>query len=181
MNYVEPIRDPQKVRDIQEYLKKESPRDYIMFITGVYTGLRISDILKLKVRDVKDKKQINLRETKTTKQKIVELSPLLKREYTWYCLGKDDGDYLIKSRESPNKPISRDMAYKRLREIAADFGISNIGTHSLRKTFGYHYYNQTKNIAVLQELFNHSSPDITLRYIGIKQDTLNKALREFTI
>lgn len=53
MNYVEPIRDPDKVKDIAAYLKKYSPRNYIMFMLGIYTGLRISDILPLKVRDVK--------------------------------------------------------------------------------------------------------------------------------
>ncbi len=62
MNFVEPIRDKQKVRDIQDYLKQTNPRNYIMFITGVYTGLRISDILKLKVKDVKNKEGIYLRE-----------------------------------------------------------------------------------------------------------------------
>ncbi len=64
MNFVEPIRDTQKVRDIQEYLKRTNERNYILFITGVYTGLRISDILKLKVQDVKGKRFIYLREKK---------------------------------------------------------------------------------------------------------------------
>lgn len=181
MNFVEPIRDPQLVWDIQEYLKGNNERDYIMFIIGTYTGLRISDILKLKVKDVKEKRYITLRETKTSKQRFIELNPLIKRELKWYCSGMEDESYLIKSREGYNKAITRDMAYKIISGAGRAFGLDNIGTHTLRKTFGYHYYKRTKDIAILQELFNHTTPDITLKYIGIKQDSLNKALREFRI
>lgn len=181
MNFVEPIRDSQTVRDIQEYLKSSSPRDYMMFIVGVYTGLRISDILELKVKDVKDKRYITLREKKTNKQRIIEINPLIKRELKWYCIDMKDEYYLIKSREGINKAITRSMAYKILSSTGVDFGLDNLGTHTLRKTFGYHYYRKTKDIAILQELFNHATPDITLKYIGIKQDSLNKALREFKI
>ena len=49
----------------------------------------------------------------------------------------------------------------------------------MRKTFGYHYYKQTKDIATLQKIYNHSSPSITLRYIGIVQDEIDKAFDNF--
>ena len=60
-------------------------------------------------------------------------------------------------------------------------GLDEIGTHTLRKTFGYHFYNQTRDIALLQELFNHSSPSITLRYIGINQDKIDQAYDNFSL
>lgn len=181
MNFVEPIRDTQKVRDIQEYLKRTNERDYILFITGVYTGLRISDILRLKVKDVKSKRFIYIREKKTTKQNIIEINKLLEKEYRWYCFEKEDDEYLIKSREGINKAISRVQAYKIIKQVGKDFGIENLGTHTLRKTFGYHYYKQTKDVGTLMKMFNHSDPSITLRYIGIIQDQLNKARRDFKI
>ncbi|MBY6900426.1 site-specific integrase [Clostridium botulinum] len=181
MNFVEPIRDTQKVRDIQEYLKRTNERDYILFITGVYTGLRISDILRLKVKDVKSKRFIYIREKKTTKQNIIEINKLLEKEYRWYCFEKEDDEYLIKSREGANKAISRVQAYKIIKQVGKDFGIENLGTHTLRKTFGYHYYKQTKDVGTLMKMFNHSDPSITLRYIGIIQDQLNKARRDFKI
>ncbi|MHB9943601.1 site-specific integrase [Clostridium sporogenes] len=181
MNFVEPIRDTQKVRDIQEYLKRTNERDYILFITGVYTGLRISDILRLKVKDVKSKRFIYIREKKTTKQNIIEINKLLEKEYSWYCFEKEDDEYLIKSREGVNKAISRVQAYKIIKQVGKDFGIENLGTHTLRKTFGYHYYKQTKDVGTLMKMFNHSDPSITLRYIGIIQDQLNKARRDFKI
>lgn len=181
MNYVEPIRDKDKIREIQVYLKDRDEKYFIMFIVGMYSGLRISDILKLKVKDVKDRLNITLRETKTSKQRIIEINKVLKKELKWYCADKGEEDYLVPSREGFNKPITRDMAYKVLREAGKTFGIENIGTHSLRKTFGFHFYQQTKDIVVLQQLFNHASPSITLRYIGIQQDSINNALRSFNI
>ena len=57
----------------------------------------------------------------------------------------------------------------------------NIGTHSLRKTFGYHHYKQFKDIVILQKIFNHSSSDITLRYIGIDQDKIDESYRNFIL
>ena len=71
--------------------------------------------------------------------------------------------------------MTRQHAWKIIKETCMMFGIDNTGTHSLRKTFGYHYYLKTKNIAVLQNIFNHSEPSVTLRYIGINQDTLSDA------
>lgn len=181
VNFVEPIRDNQKVRDIQEYLKRTSERDYILFITGVFTGLRISDILRLKIADVKDKRFIYIREKKTSKQNIIEINKLLEKEYKWFCADKELDEYLIKSREGINKSITRQQAYKIIKDVGKDFGVENLGTHTMRKTFGYHYYNQTKDVATLMKMFNHSDPSITLKYIGIIQDQMNKARRDFKI
>ncbi len=80
MNYVEPIREPEKVEDISNYLRKYSERNYIMFQIGIYNGLRISDILRLRVRDVKNKDMICIREQKTGKQKIFPIAPHLKKK-----------------------------------------------------------------------------------------------------
>lgn len=98
-----------------------------------------------------------------------------------YCIGKDSNEYLIKSRIGVNKPISRYMAYKILNETASMFGLENIGTHTLRKTFGYHFYNQTKDAATLRLIFNHSSDAVTLRYIGILQESINTKIDNFEI
>ncbi len=68
-----------------------------------------------------------------------------------------------------------------LRNAAKKSGLSEIGTHTLRKTFGYHFYKKTKDIALLQELFNHSAPSVTLKYIGINQDIMDNALEDFSL
>ena len=70
--------------------------------------------------------------------------------------------------------IQRDQAYKIINAAAREIGIKEtIGTHTLRKTFGYHAYKSGIAIEVLQKLFDHSTPGITLRYIGITQDDLD--------
>jgi integrase len=181
MNYVEPIRDSARIKDICEYLKNDSPRNYIMFLTGIYSGLRISDILELRIRDIKNRDYVFIREKKTRKQKKVTINPILKKEIKVYCEGKNPNEFLVKSREGENKAISREMAYKVLRDIGDRYGITNLGTHSMRKTFGYHHYMQFKDVALLQKIFNHASPAITLRYIGIEQEYIDRSMRGFRI
>ena len=180
MNFVQPIRDPEVVRVIKEYLKEKNERDYMMFIVGINSGLRISDILPLRVGDAK-KNYFSMREKKTGKQKRLDMTPSLKRELKVYVESKEDHEFLFKSREGFNKPIGRSMAYKILKNAAEYVRIDEIGTHTLRKTFGYHFYKQTKDVALLQKIFNHSNPTITLRYIGIEQDGKDKAMKVFKI
>ncbi|MFD0771645.1 site-specific integrase [Bacillus sp. CGMCC 1.60114] len=180
MNFVQPLRDPEQIQQIKEYLKEKSERNYILFVMGINTGLRISDILKLKVGDLKGS-HISMREMKTGKQKRIQITAALRRELKWFIEGREDHEYLIKSRQGSNRPIGRSMAYKILRAAAAEFGLDEIGTHTLRKTFGYHMYMQTKNIALLMEIFNHSSERVTLRYIGVNQDAMDRAMTKFKI
>ncbi|TKI84370.1 site-specific integrase, partial [Bacillus mycoides] len=175
MNFVQPIRDPEQIQQIKEYLKEKNARNYILFVMGINTGLRISDILKLKVGDVQGS-HISMREMKTGKQKRIQITSALKRELKWFSEGREVGEYLLKSRKGTNRPIGRSMAYKILKSTAAEFGLDEIGTHTLRKTYGYHMYMQTKNIALLMEIFNHSSEKVTLRYIGVNQDAMDKAM-----
>ena len=181
MNYVDPIRNPKKVQMIAEYLKEQSDRNFIMFETGIYSGLRISDILSLKVRDIKNKDHVAIKEKKTGKHKKFIINPILKKEIKCYCNDKEGAEYLIKSREGSNKPLSREMAYKILSAAGDNFGLGSIGTHSMRKTFGYHHYAKYKDVALLQKIFNHSSPAITLDYIGIDQEYIDKSMKNFKI
>lgn len=179
MNYVEPIRDAETLQEIEEYLRNKNMRDYCLFILGIYTGLRISDILNLRIKQIRDKTHIVIREKKTKKEKRIRIHPYLKKGLKEFLLDKDPDEFVIKSRKGKNKPISRVRAYGILQDVAAEFNVDSLGCHSMRKTMGYHFYKQTKNIAVLQELFNHSSPHITLRYIGINQDTMDDAIMKF--
>ncbi len=180
MNTVEPIRDIELVWDIADYLKLKNERDYVMFLFGIYSGLRISDILQLRVRDIKDKKYIIIRETKTGKERRFpvndELKPVLKN----YIADMEDYEYLFKSKKGMNKSISRQQAYNILDDAAKHFGLQSIGTHTLRKTFGYHTYQQTKDSVTLKEILNHSDISVTLRYIGINQDIKDNTIRRLS-
>ena len=93
-----------------------------------------------------------------------------------------DYDYLFKGRNGENKPISRVMAYMIINQACKKAHITdNVGTHTLRKTFGYHHYQTFHDVAILQYLLNHSSPSITLRYIGITQDNVEDTLKQFEL
>ncbi|BFH10680.1 site-specific integrase [Paenibacillus melissococcoides] len=178
MNVVQPIRDPELLQDILDFLESTNYRNYIMFLIGIDTGLRISDILRLRVRDVAGS-HITIREKKTGKQKRILITTELKQKLAPYIEGKPPNEFLIKSREGLNRPITREMAYKIIRAVGDEFGLSEIGCHTLRKTFGYIFYNVTtkKDIALLMNYFNHSSTQETLRYIGMTQDTMDMALK----
>lgn len=181
LNTVQPIRDKATIKDISEYLRYESERNYVMFMFGIYSGLRISDILKLRVRDVRNKKYIYMREKKTGKEKRFIINKNLKQIVDSYINGKKDYEYLFRNNNDKcNKAISRQQAYNILSEAGKKFGLDSIGTHTLRKTFGYHFYQQTHDAVTLMEIFNHADISITLRYIGINQDNKDKLMSELS-
>lgn len=180
MNFVQPIRDPDIIADIKVFLKEYNLRNFMLFLAGINTGLRISDILKLRVRDVTGT-HISIREKKTNKQKLILITPELKRELRVFIQGKQPHEYLFQSRQGHNRPIGRSMAYKMLKKVAEEFELQEIGCHTLRKTFGYFFYLQEKDVAMLMKMFNHSSEKVTLRYIGIEQDTMDTALKRLKI
>lgn len=173
MNTVQPIRDEKKIEEMKEVL---APRDRLLFVIGINTGLRISDILKLKVGDVRGKDFMVITEQKTGKTRRIKLNNQIKKAVA-EALPKNakDDDYLFASRKSRGKkPITREQAYKVLNKAAEYVGLEEpIGTHTLRKTFGYHAYQKGVDIALLMEVFNHSSQHVTLRYIGILQDDID--------
>jgi len=186
MNCVEPIRDLEKLEEIKEELKKNGTRDYLMFLTGINSGMRVSDIVKLNVNDVRNsngtmKEHITIIEKKTKKLKKFPLCNNLLVEMEKYTRNLEQGEYLFKSRKGKNKPITTTQAYRIIVNAGERVGIKNIGTHTMRKTFGYHHYKKFKDIAILQEILNHSDPSITLRYIGINQDEINRAYKTFCL
>lgn len=181
MDFVQPIRDKRKIDAMKRQLLRDGYRNYMLFLVGINTGLRISDILKLKVKDVKDQTHLTLREQKTSKRKKIKITGI-SDELEQYIESMDEEEYLFQSQKGVNQPITRVQAYRILNKAADAVGIGGeIGTHTLRKTYGYHFYQKTKDVALLQELFNHSAPSVTLRYIGINQDVMDKAMDDFVL
>lgn len=179
MNYVQPIRDMETIQKMKNELLKGGLRNYMLFNIGINTGLRVSDILNLKVVDVKDKTHITINEQKTGKPKRILINSNLKKDIDQYIYNMTKDEILFKSRKGDNKPLSRVQAYRILNKAANNLSLSEIGTHTMRKTFGYWHYKIYKDIAILQNIFNHSSPSITLRYIGINDDIKDKTIEQF--
>ena len=176
MREVKALSD-EETENILCYLKKKSDRDYILFLVMLHTGLRISDVIKLRVKDVFNKNSFEIREQKTSKCKEVQISNKLKRELKEYCKDKCAEEYLIKSRNGFNNHLKRDRCYKIIKEAAEKNGIKRIGCHSTRKAFGRKYYKKYGDIEELRKYFNHSNSAITLRYIGLEQEVINKHVR----
>ena len=179
---VEPIRDKKKLHDMKIYLKGKNLRDYTLFVVGINVALRISDLLALTWDDLlsdnkRTFKSINLREGKTKKKRNIELNKASQKALselleTLDCY--DLEDYIFKSRESSNKPITRQQALNILKDAAKAVGIrDNVGTHTLRKTWGYHAWKQGFSPALIMETLNHSNLNMTKRYLGIRQDDIN--------
>ena len=178
MEYVEPIRDRAKIDSMKRYLKGKSLRDYALFTLGINSGLRISDLLKLPTEEVLDQKgkikdRLELHEQKTGKIKEFPLSASVKKALEEYLSTAPPGEWLFPSRKG-GRPLDRRQAWRILSEAAAAVGIpGRIGTHTLRKTFGYWAFKQGGDITRIQKLLNHSSPGTTLAYIGITKDELD--------
>lgn len=179
MNFVQPIRDKNTLKKIADDLKAKNEKYYIMFMIGIYSGLRVSDILKLQVKDIQGKDHIRMREKKTGKYKSFPVNPAIRNDIAAYCEGKQPTDYVVPGKPE-SKPVSREYAHRVIHEAGKRYGLDDLGTHSMRKTFGYHYYTQTKDIATLMKIFNHSSESITLRYIGIEQQSIDEAIMNFS-
>lgn len=179
MQFVQPLRDKELIERMKTELLKSGYKNYMLFVIGINTGLRISDALSLKVSDVKNKTHIIIKEQKTGKEKRFLINNQLGHEIDIYIQNMNNNDYLFQSRKGTNRPISRVQAYRILNDVAKSLGLEEIGTHTLRKTFGYWHYQQYKDVAILQDIFNHSAPSITLRYIGINQDNKDKTIEGF--
>ena len=180
MKFVQPIRDPKDIEAMKQDLMHQSYRNYFLFVFGINVGLRISDILPLQVKHVRNRTHGVLKEQKTGKARRFLINQQLREEIEKYTEGMDDEDYLFPSRLT-GLPIKRVQAYKILSRAGKRIGLEEVGTHTLRKTFGYHYYTQKGDIVMLQKIMNHSSQQITLDYIGIGPDQIDSSLEDFYI
>lgn len=178
---VQPLRSQTEIDDFLFWLRRTSnpKRDTFLFLFGINNGLRMSDIVKLKVKDIKYEKRPIIVERKTGKRKILYLDNLQEHIHT-YIHDMCDDDWLFPSRQKHGH-LKVNTVYKQYQVIAQNLDRKDIGTHTLRKTFGYHYYRKTRDIATLMEIFNHSSERVTKRYIGITSDEIGNTLADFRL
>ena len=180
MTTVEPIRSKKDIEKVEKLLAKQSKRDLLLFNIGTNCGLRISDILRLNVGDVRNKDYIQIVEKKTGKFKKFPINAKLKPMIADFVKGRRDKEPLFLSYWKHR--LDRVTAYYLIRDACEKAGLNEkIGTHSMRKTFGYHHYQQFKDVVLLQKIFNHSSPQITLRYIGIEQEQIYDSYNNFIL
>lgn len=179
MAVMEPIRDKDDMELMSNQLRDIDEKYYIMFWLGVYTGLRVGDLLRIRVVQVRGKDTLRLTEQKTQKERRIPLTnPRLRRMLSEYCRGRKDAEFLIpaKNCRPMSAPCSRVQAWRAMRRAAEQIGLEHIGTHTMRKTFGLFIYQQNhKDVGLVQAMLNHSAPSITLRYIGVNSLQIDDA------
>ena len=182
---VEPIRSMKSINAIKKYLA-DKPRDNLLFCIGINSGIRVCDLLRLRVNDVKDAKvgdTITITESKTGKVNTIYINKEIYKSIRNYLdthLIKYDNEYLFKSRKGTNYPITTYAVTMYVKKWAEAVGLTkeNYGAHTLRKTFCY--IQRTKYGVAWETLsarLNHSSPSTTRAYLGVQKEEVTEILK----
>ena len=178
---VEPIR---KIKDIKAISKLISgnPRDHLLFIMGINNGLRAGDLVKLRVKDVRYLKvsdTLTIKESKTGKDNILVINKTVYGALQNYLdtVQPDDDAFVFASRKGDSH-IQSQAVSKLVKKWTREINLKgNYGSHTLRKTWGY--VQRTVHgvgFEIICKRYNHSSPAITMRYLGIQDKEVHSVL-----
>ena len=178
---VDPIRRPKDIKAISKLIQGNS-RDHLLFLMGINNGLRACDLIKLKVKQVKNLKvgeTLTIKESKTGKDNILLVNKTVSKALKYYLekVQPDNEDFLFSSRKG-NSHIGTQRVSKLVKKWTKMVNLKgNYGAHTLRKTFGY--IQRTVygvGFEILCKRYNHSSPSITMRYLGIEDKEVHGIL-----
>lgn len=186
MGTTQPIRKKEDIVRLKRYfLDKKEYRNYALIVVGLNLPIRISDLLNLKWDNVYDVKcqmfyeHIFIREQKTKKMNCLALNRTCQEALLMlkqHVNPTDKGRYIFTSKRCAEHPLSRVSAYLIIHNAANELGMKNISCHSLRKTFGYHAWKEGVHLALIMEIYNHSSINVTRKYLCIEQDDKDQVL-----
>lgn len=193
MQTVQPIRDLDVLQRCyaiaQEHDRNRAQGEIsweLLLVVGFNTSLRVSDFRRFRVRDLRGQDYARIKAKKTGKEANVLINPGARREINRLLEGRKGDEYIFQSRKEDfithqPRPVSRQRVYQIMNTIARRAGIQDrIGCHTLRKTFGYHYYRKTGDVVSLQRILCHSYQRETLVYIGVVQDDIDGSLKDFS-
>jgi integrase len=190
----QPIKDKKQLQSLLYYLlnkidkaksdvkKYQAYRNYMLVLVGLNTAFRAEDLLQLRVCDLNG--YISIKENKTGKMQNFKMNKDLKAEVDKYVntfnLGRYEYMFLGQKKIVDGKPyslpINRQQGHRIVSRAGKAIGIQFVfGLHSLRKTFGYQYINNGGQILTLMKMYNHDSPDVTLRYVCWGREDAEKA------
>lgn len=188
MDFVEPIRDKKKITQIKNQLEgAKRYRDLFLFVVGINTALRISDLLQLCIQDFMDEEgrvrdRFSIREEKREKRNEIVINASIREALEKYQAAypdvADDPNHFVffsSKRSGPTytRPITRVQAWRLIAEMCDAVGlVGNYGTHTLRKTWGYHARQSGVPLELIMHKLNHSNAAMTKRYLGITDDEL---------
>ena len=168
----------EKLQTLILKLERDNEKKFALLISiGIYSGLRISDILTLRWADVIEKDVIELYEKKTNKYRKIKINNSLREIIERLKPGNISTDDLIFLNRFNKSAFSCQYVNRRLKEIAEKYKITktpeNIKSHSFRKSFGRRVFenndNSEKSLIFLSEMFNHSNIKTTKIYLGIRE------------
>ena len=190
----QPIKDKKQLQSLLYYLlnkidksksevkKYQAYRNYMLVLVGLNTAFRAEDLLQLRVCDLNG--YISIKENKTGKMQNFKMNKDFKTEVDKYVerfnLGRYEYMFMGQKTVVDGKPyalpINRQQGHRIVSRAGKAIGIQFVfGLHSLRKTFGYQYINNGGQILTLMKMYNHDSPDVTLRYVCWGRDDAEKA------
>jgi len=178
---VDPIR---KIKDIKAIsnMTENNPRDHLLFIMGINNGLRAGDLVRLKVKDVgylKIGDTLTIKESKTGKNNILVINKTVYKALKNYLDSQrpNNSSYLFASRKG-NGHLQSQAISKLVKKWTSAINLKgNYGAHSLRKTWGYMQRTQHGvGFEIICKRYNHSSPAVTMRYLGIEDKEVHGVL-----
>jgi integrase len=182
----EPIRDTREIEQIADFFKSKGQiRNYVLFIMGIYTALRISDLLSLKWEHIYNFQTnyfvshlcVTEQKTKKNRKIALNINVITALELYFSALNVCVGEMFIfpSNRKGTTKPLSRIQAYRIIRSVATELGIKeNITPHSMRKVIGYQSWKKGVPLPLISEIYTHSSERVTKVYLGINQDEIDE-------
>ncbi len=186
MSEVQAVKDLDTIRLIGHLLERRFSKQVSdVWHVGLNLALRISDLLAIRFCDIQEDRLI-LKEGKTGKTANIPLNLKTQERIKRIQQEHPNHEYLFQSfrnRQAINRvahPISRRYVTRAFAEVGQELNLK-LGTHSMRKTRGYHLYQNTKDIARVMKMLRHSSEGVTLRYIGITQEDVDKDFVELEI
>jgi len=194
MKLVQPIRDLETLqrcfeiaREHDRHRKTGEVSWELILLVGLNTSVRVSDFRRFKVADLRGKDYAQIQAKKTGKEARILINPAARKEINRLLAGRKPDEYIFQSRQKDSithkaRPISRQRCYQIINHIAKTAGVEErIGCHTLRKTFGYHYYQTTGDVVSLQRILGHSFQRETLVYIGVVQENIDESMMKMNM
>lgn len=187
----EPLRTMKQINLVRSLIETSTDyplRNRLLFDIGINNGIRTIDLLSLRVSDIVDSKgnpksETTIIESKTGKKRVVRFNTDIQEEVKNYLDKRVfKSDWLFPSTKQRDKHLTTQAVYRLFERISDNQpSLKGLTAHSMRRTFGYHFYKRTHDIVTLMKIFNHSSQAITLRYIGVEKEDIDKELAGFKL
>lgn len=182
MNIVEAVKTEGEARTVSRKLTLNAKGNTLyadIWEFGINTALRISDLLMLTFEDVQGDKLV-IKEAKTGKTRQIDLNSGAKAIIARRRQANPDHIFLfqVNSNRAKGKAVSRVAVATAFKAVGDEMSIQ-LGTHSMRKTRGWLMYSAGKGIELICRVLNHSSPAVTMAYIGITQAEVDATYHEF--